>query len=197
MRDRVPSGAVAWTSKVRRSPAQSFGGGGGGGAAAFRASAACSAAWPPLVPRPPRLHASASSAAAEPRHQFQIVLRVALHLGTVPGRRCVTTRTFPGYLSLSSATWPPKKSLPGSRSTHLTVRPRTDRLASPPRRAPPCCRTDRKTTTEGCFQAFPHATTAASRSLFNGTASLKRTHGRASFLSSTLSTSQSSQSPTS
>ena len=35
MRDRVPSGAVAWTSSVRRSPwRRSFGGGGGGGAAA-------------------------------------------------------------------------------------------------------------------------------------------------------------------
>ena len=35
MRDRVPSGAVAWTSSVRTSPwRRSFGGGGGGGAAA-------------------------------------------------------------------------------------------------------------------------------------------------------------------
>ena len=37
MRDRVPSGAVAWTSSVRRSPwRRSFGGGGGGAAAALR-----------------------------------------------------------------------------------------------------------------------------------------------------------------
>ena len=37
MRDRVPSGAVAWTSSVRRSPwRRSFGGGGGAAAAALR-----------------------------------------------------------------------------------------------------------------------------------------------------------------
>ena len=37
MRDRVPSGAVAWTSKVRRLPwRRSFGGGGGAAAAALR-----------------------------------------------------------------------------------------------------------------------------------------------------------------
>mmetsp|Transcript_4574 Transcript_4574/g.13052 ORF Transcript_4574/g.13052 Transcript_4574/m.13052 type:complete len:246 (-) Transcript_4574:35-772(-) len=57
--------------------------------------------------------------------------------------------------------------------------------------------TDRNTTTEGCFQAFPHATTALSKSLLRGTASRTRTQGRASFLSSIRSTSQSSQSPTS
>ena len=36
MRDRVPSGAVAWTSSVRRSPWRRSFGGGGGGAAALR-----------------------------------------------------------------------------------------------------------------------------------------------------------------
>ena len=37
MRDRVPSGAVAWTSSVRGSPwRRSFGGGGGAAAAALR-----------------------------------------------------------------------------------------------------------------------------------------------------------------
>ena len=37
MRDRVPSGAVAWTSSVRMLPwRRSFGGGGGAAAAALR-----------------------------------------------------------------------------------------------------------------------------------------------------------------
>ena len=110
-------------------------------------------------------------------------------------------KLFPGYLSFNKATWPSEKiglaaRIPFHASNGATPH-KSLKVATAQSPAVLQPSTDRNTTTEGCFQAFPHATTAASKSLFRGTASRKRAQGRASFLSATRSTSQSSQSPTS
>ena len=110
-------------------------------------------------------------------------------------------KLFPGYRAFNKATWPSEKiGLAARIPFHASKGATPHRSISVATAQSPAVlhpSTDRKTTTEGCFQAFPHATTAASRSLFKGTASRNRAHGRASFLNATRSTSQSSQSPTS